>query len=238
VSLSQYVELFGDGSRLGIAIHYAVQDRPRGIADAFLVGRAWLAGSQVALILGDNVFYGYLDFLRRALADNQGATIFAYCVRDPQRYGVVEFDQAGKVLSLEEKPASPRSSYAIPGLYVYDAEVTDLAARLRPSARGELEITDLNRLYLARGLLRVQRIGRGFAWLDTGTPEALLDASNFIATIEARQGLKIGCVEEVALRMGWVDPEQFSALVAGMPPCQYRDYLEGIRAELERHGRT
>lgn len=233
-ALPHFRTLLGDGTSLGLEISYAVQEQPRGIAEALVLGRTWLGASNTVLILGDNVFYGYLDFLRRSLADNQGASIFAYYVRDPQRYGVVEFDGAGRVLSLEEKPAAPRSSYAVPGLYVYDDQAAEIACSLRPSARGELEITDLNRVYLDRGLLRVHRIGRGFAWLDTGTPDALLDAANFIATVEARQGLKIGCIEEVALRMGFIDSAGFTTLIEKMPCCQYREYLEGIRNDLQR----
>jgi len=226
-----YRRLFGDGSRLGLRIEYAVQERPRGIAEAFLIGEEFLGDDGVLLILGDNIFYGYLDFLRRAMRDNDGATIFGYYVRDPERYGVVEFDGEGNALSLEEKPAHPKSSFAVPGLYVYDNEVVSIARELAPSERGELEITDVNRTYLARGRLKVRRIGRGVAWLDSGTPDSLLDASSFMATIEARQGLKIGCLEEIALRRGFIAREQFSAVIEAMPACQYREYLKLIRAE-------
>ena len=226
-----YERLFGDGSHLGLRVVYAVQDAPRGIAEAFLIGERFLADSPVLFILGDNIFYGYLDFLRRAMTTNDGATIFGYYVKEPHRYGVVEFDAAGNAVSLEEKPAEPKSHYAVPGLYVYDNEVVAIARGLAPSARGELEITDVNKAYLRRGRLRVQRIGRGVAWLDSGTPESLLDASSFIATVEARQGLKIGCLEEIALRRGFIDLTQFRALRARMPDCQYRQYLEFIEGE-------
>ncbi len=229
-----YRKLFGDGGRLGLAIEYAVQESPRGIAEAFIIGRDFIGSDSVLFILGDNIFYGYLDFLHKAMEENVGATIFGYYVKDPQRYGVVEFDKEGNVLSLEEKPGRPKSNYAIPGLYVYDNQVASIAERLQPSARGELEITDVNKEYLRRGLLKVRRIGRGFAWLDSGTPEALLDASSFIATIEARQGLKLGCLEEIALRCGMITFGQFQDTLAEMPECQYRDYLEIIQSEFKQ----
>jgi glucose-1-phosphate thymidylyltransferase len=229
-----YRRLFGDGSHLGLRLEYAVQDQPRGIAEAFVIGEEFLGGDGALFILGDNIFYGYLDFLRRAMQDNRGATIFGYYVRDPQRYGVVEFDEQGNALSLEEKPARPRSNFAVPGLYVYDHQVAAIARSLKPSPRGELEITDLNKAYLARGQLKVRRIGRGVAWLDSGTPESLLDASSFMATIEARQGLKIGCLEEIALRRGFIDLAGFQALIDAMPACQYRQYLQTIREEAQR----
>ena len=228
-----YRKLFGDGSRLGLTIEYAVQDAPRGIAEAFIIGRQFIATDNVLFILGDNIFYGYLDFLRKAMAENVGGTIFGYYVKDPRDYGVVEFDREGNVLSLEEKPDVPKSNYAIPGLYIYDNQIVAIAEALKPSARGELEITDVNREYMQRGILKVHRIGRGFAWLDSGTPESLLDASNFIATVEARQGLKIGCLEEIALRTGNITFEQFQAILADMPTCQYREYLHTVASELE-----
>ncbi|NQT87669.1 glucose-1-phosphate thymidylyltransferase RfbA [bacterium] len=230
--LPWYRRLLGDGSHLGLAVEYAEQAEPRGIAEAFLIGADFLDGDGAVLILGDNILYGYLDFLRRAVAENEGATIFAYLVRDPERYGVVEFDDDGRVLSLEEKPERPRTHYAVPGLYVYDGDVVDVARTLAPSARGELEITDLNKAYLERGTLRARRIGRGFAWLDSGTPRSLLEAGNFIATVEARQGMKIGCIEEIAFRRGFIDGAQYAALRESMPDCEYRTYLEAIEDEL------
>lgn len=226
-----YQKLFGDGSHLGLSIEYAVQDKPRGIAEAFIIGSEFVGPDSVLFILGDNIFYGYLDFLRSAMTANDGATIFGYYVRDPERYGVVEFDRDGRAISLEEKPSSPKSNYAVPGLYVYDNEVVDISRNLKPSDRGELEITGVNKVYLQRGKLEVKRIGRGFAWLDTGTPQSLLEASSFIATVEARQGLKIGCIEEVALRQGFIDIDQFRKVWENMPPCQYREYLKLVDNE-------
>ena len=226
-----YQRLFRDGAHLGLSIQYAVQQRPRGIAEAFIIAEEFIGADSVALILGDNLFYGYLDFLRRAKEENEGATIFGYYVRDPERYGVVEFD-GERVVSIEEKPARPKSRYAVPGLYVYNHEVVEIAKALTPSERGELEITDVNKAYLAQGRLRVIRIGRGFAWLDSGTPQSLLDASNFIATIEARQGLKIGCLEEIALRRRFITWQQFAALRDTLPNCQYKEYLDMVGEEL------
>jgi len=217
--------LLGTGQQWGVSLRYAVQPAPRGIAEAFLIGADFIGTTeQVCLILGDNLFYGKLDFLRRALAESTGATIFAYRVHDPERYGVVELAPNGQVLSIEEKPAHPRSHYAIPGLYIFPADVVAFAQRLQPSARGELEITDLQRLYLACGRLRVEVIGRGVAWLDTGTPEALLEASMFIHAIEKRQGLKIACLEEIALTEGFISHQQFVEHVERLPKCSYRDY--------------
>lgn len=227
--------LLGDGSQWGIELHYAIQPLPRGIAEAFTIGSDFIGSDQVCLILGDNLFYGKLDFLRRALATNDGATIFAYRVQDPERYGVVEFAPDGRVLSIEEKPRSPRSSYAIPGLYVFTPEVVEMAEMLRPSARGELEITDLQRLYLERGRLRAEMIGRGVAWLDTGTPEALLEASHFIHAIEKRQGLKIACLEEIALYEGFITREQLLRHIERLPNCSYRDYCLRIAEEATMH---
>ncbi len=212
--LPLFQRLLGDGAQLGMRFHYAEQPRPEGLAQAFLIGREFLNGEPACLILGDNIFYGqgFSGLLRRVARLQQGACIFAYPVRDPERYGVIEFDEAtGRALSLEEKPLRPRSPYAVPGLYFYDARVCDLAATLRPSARGELEITDLNRLYLERGELRVERLGRGLAWLDTGTHRSLLEATNFIEAIEERQGLKIACLEEIALSNGWLGPAEVEA---------------------------
>jgi len=209
-----FQRLLGDGGDIGLAIRYAVQPRPEGLAQAFIIGREFVGGDHCALVLGDNLFYGqsFHDMLMAAATRPTGATIFGYPVKDPQRYGVVEFDAAGKVLSLEEKPAQPRSHYAVPGLYFYDNQVVDIAANLKPSPRGELEITDVNRAYLERGQLHVERFSRGFAWLDTGSHESLLQAAQFVQTIEARQGLKIACIEEIAYRKGFIDAEQLERL--------------------------
>jgi len=226
--LPKFEDLLGDGSQWGIRLSYAPQPKPEGIAQAFLIGEPFIDGEPVSLILGDNLFYGYYDFFRQAIQQNQGATVFGYYVRDPKRYGVVEFDHEGSVLSLEEKPAVPKSNYAVTGLYVYDSDVVEIARQLQPSRRGELEITDLNKEYLKRDRLRVEVIGRGCAWLDTGTPESLLEAANFIATLEKRQSLKFGCPEEVAFRMGFVGEGDFKALVGALPDCSYRDYLKVI----------
>ncbi len=221
----------GDGSQLGIRIDYAEQPKPDGIAQAFLIGAKFLGGSGASLILGDNIFYGKLDFYREALAIQSGACIFGYQARDPQRYGVVEFGSDGRAISLEEKPKRPKSQFAVPGLYVYDEEVVDLCKTLKPSARGELEITDLNLLYLKRGDLHVKLLSRGMAWLDTGTQTSLLEAGNYIATIEHRQGLKIACLEEVALRMGFITQADLGAIIDGLPKAEYREYLRLVCEE-------
>ncbi|VVT34290.1 glucose-1-phosphate thymidylyltransferase RfbA [Rhizobium sp. EC-SD404] len=223
----RFEQMLGDGSRWGISFSYAVQPSPDGLAQAFLIGAEFLDGSPCALVLGDNIFHG--EDLRRLL-DNAasretGASVFAYHVQDPERYGVVEFDQDGKVLSLEEKPKQPKSSYAVTGLYFYDSTVVKKAKQLTPSHRGELEITDLNRLYLDEGLLNVEIMGRGYAWLDTGTHDSLLDAGNFIATLEHRQGLKIACPEEIAYRSGWIDADELKALAAPLAKNNYGRYL-------------
>ena len=223
-----FERLLGDGSRYGISLQYMVQDAPRGLADAFRVGRDFVGRDNVSLILGDNIFYGKLDFYRRAIANNTGATVFGYPVTDPERYGVVEMGPGGKVLSIEEKPTAPKSNLAIPGLYVYNNDVVEIAANLQPGKRGELEITDVHRIYLERGQLNVEMIGRGVAWLDTGTPESLIEASTFIHAIEKRQGLKIGCPEEVALQLGFLTPDEFRASVAKLPNCGYRTYCESL----------
>jgi glucose-1-phosphate thymidylyltransferase len=223
--------LLGDGSQLGMAIEYAEQPRPGGIAQAFLIAEEFLAGQGALLVLGDNIFHGKLDFLHRALALGTGACIFACPVRDPGRYGVIEFDAHGRAISIEEKPARPKSHFAVPGLYVYDAQVTGICKALEPSARGELEITDVNKTYMARGELRVERIGRGVAWLDTGTHESLLEASNYMATLEHRQGVKVACIEEIALEMGFIDRAGLERLAAGLPANDYRRYLERVAAE-------
>ncbi len=224
-------DYLGDGSRLGIRVEYAAQPKPEGIAQAFLIAADFLRGSGASLILGDNIFYGKLDFYRQALATERGACIFGYQVRDPQRYGVVEFDADGRAISLEEKPKVPKSHYAVPGLYVYDERVVDFCRILRPSARGELEITDLNLMYLGKNELHVKLLGRGMAWLDTGTQTSLLEAGNYIATIEHRQGLKIACLEEVAFRCGFIDEAALTAIIDRLPKGEYRDYLQLVCAE-------
>jgi glucose-1-phosphate thymidylyltransferase len=221
-------DYLGDGTQLGIRIEYAEQPKPEGIAQAFLIGAKFLGASGASLILGDNIFYGKLDFYRDALAIERGACIFGYQVRDPQRYGVVEFDAEGKAISLEEKPKQPKSHYAVPGLYVYDERVVDLCRSLRPSARGELEITDLNLLYLKEKQLHVKLLSRGMAWLDTGTQTSLLEAGNYIATIEHRQGLKIACLEEVALRTGFINQSRLAKIIDRLPKGEYRDYLQMV----------
>jgi glucose-1-phosphate thymidylyltransferase len=224
-------DYLGDGTRLGIRIEYAAQPKPEGIAQAFLIGADFLKGSGASLILGDNIFYGSLDFYREALALERGACIFGYQVRDPERYGVVEFDSKGRALSLEEKPKQPKSNFAIPGLYVYDERVVQLCRELKPSARGELEITDLNIVYLRRNELHVKPLGRGMAWLDTGTQTSLLEAGNYIATIEHRQGLKIACLEEIAFRMNFIDQRELERIVDALPKGEYREYLRMVSAE-------
>ena len=231
----------GDGTQLGIRIEYAEQPKPEGNAQAFLIGAKFIGNSGASLILGDNIFYGKLDFYRDALAIKRGACIFGYQVRDPERYGVAEFNVEGKAISLEEKPKQPKSHFAVPGLYVYDERVVDLCQTLRPSARGELEITDLNLLYLHRNELHVKLLSRGMAWLDTGTTTTLLEAGNYIATIEHRQGLKIACLEEVALRMRFITQSDLEKIIDGLPQNEYRDYLrmvcdEGLSAGPEPMG--
>ncbi len=227
--IAGYQRLLEDGSRLGISISYAVQPEPKGLAQAFLIGRQFVGRDRVALILGDNIFYGqgFQTNLDRAVARSAGATNFAYRVKDPERYGVVELDADGKALSLEEKPKNPRSNYAVTGLYFYDNQVLDIAAGLRPSPRGELEITDVNRIYMERGQLWVEMLGRGFAWLDTGTETSLLQAADFVRTIEERQGLKIACLEEVAFNRGFIDAQHLEALAKGFNNS-YGRYLLGL----------
>ncbi len=226
-------QLLGDGRRWGIYLSYAEQPRPEGLAQAFTIGRQFIAGRPSALILGDNIFYGHdlARLLGEALPDRVGATVFAYRVSDPQRYGVVEFDEHGRAVSLEEKPACPRSRYAVTGLYFYDHKVCDLAESLKPSARGELEITDLNRLYLERDQLRALIMKRGYAWLDTGTHESLLEAGQFIATLESRQGLKISCPEEIAFRHGWISAGELERLAADLAKSGYGQYLLSLLKE-------
>ncbi|MGA2667620.1 MAG: glucose-1-phosphate thymidylyltransferase RfbA [Ignavibacteria bacterium] len=228
-----YQKLFETGQHLGLSIEYAVQKAPNGIAESFVIGEKFIGKDSVTLILGDNIFYGRLDFLYYALKKNEGATIFGYRVNDPQRYGIVEFDSSGKALSIEEKPKNPKSDYAIPGIYIYDNEVVNISKNLKPSARGELEITDVNVEYLKKGKLTVERIGRGVAWLDTGTPESLLQASNFFGLIEDRQGLKVACIEEIAYHMKFIDAPAFENVINNMPVCDYREYLSKILKESE-----
>lgn len=232
--LPRYQELLGDGSHWGIEIEYRDQPRPEGIAQAFLIASDFIGSDSVILMLGDNIFSGGDDFPRAVASFQGGATIFAYRVKDPQRYGVVEFDRDGKALSIEEKPRAPKSSYAIPGVYIYDNSVLDIAKALKPSARGELEITDVNVEYMKRGQLQVRRLSRGFAWLDAGTSTALHEASAYIEAIERRQGVKIGCPEEAALLRGFLPIEQFESLVAQMPSCEYSDYLRDVAEEWHR----
>jgi glucose-1-phosphate thymidylyltransferase len=219
--------LLGDGSEIGLRISYAAQPSPDGLAQAFIIGREFVGADRVALALGDNIFYGahFSDFLRSAAARTTGATVFGYQVRDPERYGVVEFGTDGRAASLEEKPATPRSSFAVTGLYFYDNQVLDIAARLKPSPRGELEITDVNRAYLDRGQLNVEKLGRGIAWLDTGTHESLMQASNYIQAVEDRQGLMVACLEEIAFRMGWITADDVRRLAGVMRSSTYGQYL-------------
>jgi glucose-1-phosphate thymidylyltransferase len=230
--IGAFRELLGDGSSLGMSFSYAVQDRPRGLADAFIVGADFIGGDSVALVLGDNVFYGqsFSKVLERAASRDRGATIFGYYVKDPRAYGVVEFGADGMAISIEEKPAAPKSNYAVPGLYFYDNEVVRIARGIEPSARGELEITAVNKAYLDRGELRVEVLGRGFAWLDTGNPADLHEASAFIKTIQDRQGLYVACVEEIAYAKGWIDRAKLEARAASLGRTEYAEYLRGLVA--------
>lgn len=226
----RFEQLLGDGHRWGINLSYAVQPAPEGLAQAFIIGRQFLSASPSALILGDNIFYGQdlSNSLRHASARNEGATVFAYPVNDPERYGVIEFDRKGKALSIEEKPKAPKSRYAVTGLYFYDPEVVEVAAQLKPSRRGELEITDVNRWYLERGRLAAEIFGRGMAWLDTGTHDSLLEAASFIQTIEKRQGLKVACPEEIAFKLGFITASELEALAQGHGSNGYGQYLRGL----------
>lgn len=227
-TIPMYKKLFEDGSHIGLKIEYAIQKAPNGIAESFIIGEKFIGKDSVSLILGDNIFYGKLDFIYNAIKHNEGATVFGYRVTDPERYGIVEFDENGKAISLEEKPKVPKSNYAVPGFYVYDNEVVNISKNLKPSARGELEITDVNIEYLKKGKLKVEKIGRGVAWLDTGTPESLLQASNFFGVIEDRQGLKVACLEEIAYNNGFINKEQFEKVISKIPKSLYREYLEKV----------
>jgi len=226
----KFEKLFGDGSRIGMNISYKVQPEPKGIAQAFIIGKEFIGEDDVTLILGDNLFYGhgYLDYIKSKLDAMMGAIVFGYWVKDPERYGVVQFDEHGKVLNIEEKPKIPKTNYAVPGLYIYDNQVVDIAKNMKPSARGELEITDVNQEYLNRGQLHVEILGRGVAWLDTGTHKSLLEAGTFIETIETRQGLKVGCLEEIAYAEGFISLSEFNNLIEALPNNEYRSYLEGL----------
>ncbi len=231
--LPKFEELFGDGSRLGLRFNYAKQPEPRGLAEAFVLGEKFIGTDSVCLILGDNIFYGHglTEMLKKSVLDvktRNGATVFGYYVQDPERYGIIEFDEKGRALSIEEKPKQPKSKYAVTGLYFYDNEVVEIAKRVKPSRRGELEITDVNREYLDKGKLRVELLGRGHAWLDTGTCESLLEASEFIATIEKRQGLKIACIEEIAYKLGYIDKEQLLKAAEELKKNGYGEYLMKI----------
>jgi glucose-1-phosphate thymidylyltransferase len=230
--IPRFQALLGDGQQIGLRFTYAVQPRPEGLAQAFILGRDFIGGDPVALILGDNIFYGHglSSILRRAGKLRKGGLIFGYFVKDPERYGVVDFDSRGRVLSIEEKPQSPTSNYAVPGLYFYDNDVVGIAAKLKPSARGELEITDVNLAFLARKRLKVEVLGRGFAWLDTGTHESLREASNFVQTIQDRQGLKIACIEEIAYRLGYIGARELRQLAAPMSKNEYGQYLLQVLA--------
>ena len=231
--LPKFIELFRDGQEIGLNISYQEQPKPEGIAQAFIIGEDFIGKDSVCLILGDNIFYGHsLSITLQRMANlKSGAYIFGYWVSDPQRYGIVEFNQKNEIISIEEKPQHPKSNYAVPGLYFYDNEVVDIAKNLKPSARGELEITDVNLEYLKQGNLKVELLGRGYAWLDTGTPDSLMDASNYIATIERRQGLKIGCIEEVAYRMGYIEQDQLKKIINQSPENDYKKYLKVILNE-------
>lgn len=234
--LPRFRQLLGDGSSWGISIEYREQPKPAGIAQAFLIGESFVGRDSVTLVLGDNVFYGSESFYKAFAEFSGGATIFGYHVNDPERYGVVEFDSSGKAISIEEKPKAPKSNYAVPGLYIYDNEIISIAKALKPSARGELEVTDANVEYMRRGKLRVHRLSRGFAWLDAGTSSSLHDASAYVQTIEKRQGVKIGCPEEAAFRRGFLSLAHLQALTARLPNCEYRAYLEEVVREAARLG--
>ena len=234
--LPHFQRLLGDGADWGMSLSYAEQPHPGGLAQAYIIGADFVAGEPSVLILGDNLYYGHTlpEMMASATARTKGASVFAYHVRDPERYGVVEFDSAGKAISIEEKPKAPKSSWAVTGLYFYDAQVVDIAANLKPSPRGELEITDVNRVYLERGELSVECMGRGFAWLDTGTPDSLLEAGEFVRTLESRQGLRIACPEEIAARQGWISAAQLVALGEALKKGDYGQYVLRVAQELDR----
>jgi glucose-1-phosphate thymidylyltransferase len=231
--LPKFMDLFGDGSHLGLSFAYEEQPRPEGLAQAFTIGKSFIGKDAVCLILGDNIFYGHdlSEVLKNAAQTTEGGLIFGYMVKDPERYGVVEFDSEGNVIGIEEKPLKPKSNYAVPGLYIYDNEVVDIAADLKPSARGELEITDVNLEYLRRGRLKVELLGRGFAWLDTGTHEALQQAANYVQAVQERQGLKIACIEEIAYRLGYIEREDIKRMASDMLKNDYGNYLLRLIAE-------
>jgi len=231
--INRFQDLLGNGHNLGLEISYKIQEKPEGIAQAFLLGEEFINNDNVVLILGDNIFYGTYNFLREARGFHEGALVFGYYVKDPERYGVVEFSKNGSVVSIEEKPKQPKSNYAVTGLYVYDNSVVEIVKSMKPSARGELEITDVNKAYLKQNKLSVVKLGRGIAWLDTGTHESMLDASNFIATIEKRQGLKIACIEEIAYRMNFIDRKQLITLTDNMANNDYRKYLLKVIEEID-----
>ena len=229
--IGQYKLLLGDGSQWGLSIQYCIQPKPGGLPQAFILGESFIGSDQVCLILGDNLFYGKLTFFRNAIMKNDGGTIFAYRVDNPSAYGVVEFEQSGKVISIEEKPQNPRSHFAIPGLYIFNNDVIAISKALEPSKRGELEITDVHTAYLLKQQLKVEVIGRGVAWLDTGTPGSMIDASNFIRAIEQRQGTKIACLEEIALNLGYIDDQIFLNQISSIPDCEYKHYCELVYQE-------
>jgi len=237
--LPKFRELFRNSRQIGLNISYKEQPKPEGIAQAFIIGEEFIGVDSVCLILGDNIFYGHSlsTTLQKMAILRNGAYIFGYWVFDPQRYGIVEFNKNNEIISIEEKPKYPKSNYAIPGLYFYDNKVVDIAKNLKPSARGELEITDVNLTYLRQGYLKIELLGRGYAWLDTGTPDSLIDASNYIATMERRQGLKIGCIEEVAFRMGYIDSKQFEKIIDQSPENEYKKYLKIILKEHKNRGK-
>lgn len=230
-TLNMYVGLFGGGSRLGINIEYKTQLQPKGIAESFIIGEEFIGDDNVMLVLGDNIFYGDTDFLRIPMKEHERATVFAYYVDDPKKYGVIQFNKYGKIISIEEKPVLPKSNYAIPGLYLYDNSVVDIAKNMKPSNRGELEITDINIEYLKRDELKVSKIGRGIAWLDTGTPDFLMEANNFVSILEKRQGLKIGCLEEIAFNKGYITKKKFLEVITEIPESEYKRYLANIYME-------
>jgi glucose-1-phosphate thymidylyltransferase len=231
MDLSNFERVIGNGRQWGLNIRYEIQFQPKGISDAFIIAERFIGKDQVCLILGDNLFHGKLDFLRNAIKTNDGGTIFGYEVNDPERYGVVEFDHEGNVLSIEEKPHTPKSNYAIPGLYIFDSDVVSIAKTIKPSARGELEITDVQNEYRRLGKLKVSKMGRGLTWLDTGTPESMLEASQFIHIVETRQSLKVACLEEIALNNGFITPSDMDYLLKEMPKSPYKDYCQKILEE-------